>query len=335
MPDQIVRQFEILKKLPRYPGSETISEIHARLGTDVTTRTIERDLEKLSRVFSISCTEVSKNRGWFFADDSKITYISGMAIKQALSFSLIKKYLTPLFPSATLKELNPFFEQAEVTLESFNSSPLLKWPNKIAVVEPTQPLLPPSINSETHKSVTEALLEDLQLNITYQPVGRNQQDYHLNPLGLFLRNQVSYLVASKIDTDDLRTFALHRMSKAEKTEKQAVHPKGFDFQAYITENHILANITGKKSFEPIQLKFITDNWVATHLSESRLSEDQKIERIDDENSKVTATVQETEQLFWWLLGFGARVEVLEPIELREKMADSVKVLAEKYAILDS
>ena len=175
-------------------------------------------------------------------------------------------------------------------------------------------------------------MEDLQLNITYQPVGRNQQDYHLNPLGLFLRNQVSYLVASKIDTEDLRSFALHRMSNAEKTSKQAVHPKDFDFQEYITEHHILSNITGKKSFEPIQLKFIADKWVATHLSESRLSEDQKIERIDEENSKITATVQETEQLFWWLLGFGARVEVLEPIELRKKMADSIKVLAEKYTV---
>jgi len=310
----------------------TISEIHSSLDIGVSRRTIERDLEKLCRVFSLSSTEGDRSAGWFWTEDAPVTYMSGLAIKQALSFSLIKKYLTPLFPSVTLKELNPFFEQAEVTLESISSSPLIKWPNKIAVVEPTQPLLPPTIDMEIHKSVTEALLEDLQLNISYQPVGRNQQDYHLNPLGLFLRNQVSYLVASKIDTEDLRTFALHRMSKAEKTSKQAVHPKDFDFQEYISEHHILSNITGKKSFEPIQLKFVVDNWVATHLSESRLSKDQQIERIDNERSTVTATVQETEQLFWWLLGFGARVEVLEPIVLREKMANSVKVLSEKYDI---
>ena len=237
-----------------------------------------------------------------------------------------------MFPAATLNELSPFFNQAEATLEGLNENPLLEWPNKIAVVEPTQQLIPPTINSDIHKTVTEALLEDFQLSITYKPVGRNQQDYHLNPLGLFLRNQVSYLVASKVDNQDLRSFALHRMSQAVKTNESAIHPKGFDFQKYITEQQVLANITGKKSFESIQLKFVVDNWVATHLSESRLSEGQQIERIDEERSTVTATVQNTEQLYWWLLGFGARVEVLEPIELREKMANTVKVLAEKYDV---
>jgi len=342
MSEQIIRIYEILEMLKPYPREITVLQIKNRLEEKsrifVSKRTIQRDMKVLSEKYEGSIgyeNHSDKSVGWFWYEDAEVINLPALTINQALSFSLIKKYLTSLFPSVTLNALGPFFKLAETTLDEVQENPLHNWPNKIAVVEPTQPLLPPAINSETHKSVTEALLEDLQLNITYQPVGRKQQDYHLNPLGLFLRNQVSYLVASKIDTDDLRTFALHRMSKAEKTEKQAVHPKGFDFQAYITENHILANITGKKSFEPIQLKFITDNWVATHLSESRLSEDQKIERIDDKSSKVTATVQETEQLFWWLLGFGARVEVLEPIELRGKMADSVKVLAEKYAILDS
>jgi predicted DNA-binding transcriptional regulator YafY len=47
---------------------------------------------------------------------------------------------------------------------------------------------------------------------------------------------------------------------------------------------------------------------------------------------IIATVQETEQLFWWLQSFGSRVEVLEPKALRKKMIDSVKALAKRYAI---
>lgn len=330
--DQIVRQFQIVEIISNSSWPITVNDIYDRLGRSVTTRTIERDLRKLENVFPLGCTEGDRTPGWFWVKGGPETKVSTLAVKQALSFSLIQKYLTPLFPSVILNELKPFFEQAKITLDGVNKNPLLKWPNKIAVVEPTQPLLPPIINTDIHKSITEALLEDLQLIITYKPVNREVQVYHINPLGLFLRNQVSYLVASKVDTNDLRTFALHRMSIAEKTDKQAVHPDDFDFQKFITDNHILANFTGNKSFESIQLKFVADNWVARHLSESRLSKDQKIERIDDESSTVTATVQETEQLFWWLLGFGARVEVLKPNELRNKMANSVKVLADKYAV---
>jgi len=54
------------------------------------------------------------------------------------------------------------------------------------------------------------------------------------------------------------------------------------------------------------------------LSKSWLSEDQQIEAVDGGNFMITATVQNIEQLFWWLLGFGTRVEVLEPIELKKK-----------------
>jgi len=337
MSNKTFLHFEILKKLPRYPITKTVATIYDELNQTVPKRNIQRYLNELSGSFSINNDSEDKGKGgqsygWFWTPDAPVTNISGLAINQALSFSLIKKYLTPLIPSVTLQELNPFFEQAATALEGFNENPLLKWPKKIAVLEAAQPLIPPIIDTEIHKSVTEALMENLQLDITYQPVGKKQQDYHLNPLGLILRDQVSYLVASKTDSGDLRKFALHRMLGAKKINTQAVHPKDFDLQKYIVENQIVSNLTSKRSFEPIELKFIADKWVTTHLRESRLSEDQLIESIDDENSKIIATVQETEQLFWWLLGFGARVEVLEPIKLREKMANSVKVLAEKYDV---
>jgi len=337
---QIIRIYEILATIKHYPHEKTIPQIINSLEQSqiyVSERTIQRDMQMLSEKFlkSLGHTKHSDRRvGWFWKENAAVINLPGLTINQALSFSLIKKYLTPLFPSVTVNALEPFFDQAETTLEGLNENPLFKWPNKIAVVEATQPLLPPAINSDIHKSVTEALLGDFQLIISYEPVNRAVQDYHINPLGLFLRNQVSYLVASKVDTEGLRTFALHRMSEVKITDKKVVYPDDFDFQTYINDNHILPNLSGNKSFESIQLKFLADNWVTRHLSESRLSEDQSIKRIDDESSEIFATVQETEQLFWWLLGFGARVEVLEPFELRMKMADSVKVLAEKYAIVD-
>ena len=106
----------------------------------------------------------------------------------------------------------------------------------------------------------------------------------------------------------------------------------FDLQTYINEGHMGFNLTGSKPFEPIQIKVIFDEISVKHLYETRLSEDQVIEELGEGDFKVTATVQETEQLFWWLLSFGGRVEVLEPPELRQKMVDSVQVLAKRYAI---
>ena len=45
---------------------------------------------------------------------------------------------------------------------------------------------------------------------------------------------------------------------------------------------------------------------------------------------VTATVPDTSQLRWWLLGFGGEVEVLKPGSLRRKIADAARAMARRY-----
>jgi predicted DNA-binding transcriptional regulator YafY len=45
---------------------------------------------------------------------------------------------------------------------------------------------------------------------------------------------------------------------------------------------------------------------------------------------VEATVAETGQLRWRLLGFGDRIELLEPLELREAMKEHALNMAGRY-----
>jgi predicted DNA-binding transcriptional regulator YafY len=45
---------------------------------------------------------------------------------------------------------------------------------------------------------------------------------------------------------------------------------------------------------------------------------------------VEATVADTRQLRWWLLGFGGRVEVLEPEGLRGEMKGHAERMAGRY-----
>jgi len=52
--------------------------------------------------------------------------------------------------------------------------------------------------------------------------------------------------------------------------------------------------------------------------------------LPDGQIQLTATVQETLQLRWWLQGFGDAVEVVSPIHLRMQIAESVHHSAERY-----
>ena len=338
MYEQLIRVLQILLMLPRHPKSLTTKEILEKLnhqGIYVTIRTIQRYMNTLEEVFPNRInmsTQYDRSVHWFWTKDAPIINLSGLTLPQALSLSLVKKYLTPLFPSATLNELQPFFDEAAATLESQHDLPLLEWPKKIAIVQPTQSLLPPNIDPAIQTTVSEALLAERQLTITYQRSDNVELSYHLNPLGLVLRGGVSYLIASKVDTNEVRIFALHRMKSAKQTGQQEVHPEGFDLQHFIDKGQMGFNLAGEGQYYPIQLKAIFDKVSIKHLYETRLSEDQEIVKLNEEEFMITANVQETEQLFWWLQSFGSRVEVLEPEALRKKMIDSVKVLAKRYAI---
>ena len=56
---------------------------------------------------------------------------------------------------------------------------------------------------------------------------------------------------------------------------------------------------------------------------------------DDDHFRLTATVDDTAQLRWWLLSFGSKVEMLEPTELREEMATQAYWMNRMYARADS
>ena len=46
--------------------------------------------------------------------------------------------------------------------------------------------------------------------------------------------------------------------------------------------------------------------------------------------EITATIVDSLQLRFWLNGFGADLEVLEPAELREEFAETARRLANTY-----
>ncbi len=76
-----------------------------------------------------------------------------------------------------------------------------------------------------------------------------------------------------------------------------------------------------------------DARAAVHLYESPLSKDQQIDELPDKRVRVVATVADTRQLLWWLSGFAEKVEVVRPVELRNRMAASTRRLAEMYGVV--
>jgi predicted DNA-binding transcriptional regulator YafY len=143
-------------------------------------------------------------------------------------------------------------------------------------------------------------------------------------LALVYKQGVVYLVAS--DQGIVKQFVLHRMLRAELTYRDAEIPSGFTLDGYIEDGHF-ASIGGS---EEIQLKLRFGRYVACHLRETPLSEDQVVKSFEEGFAEVTATVKNSDELRWWILGFGNNVEVLEPVELRAEIKHTLGNMCRLY-----
>src|SRR5699024_4296844 len=97
-------------------------------------------------------------------------------------------------------------------------------------------------------------------------------------------------------------------------------PDGFDIDHYVREQGEFNYPTGEGH---IKLELLFTPGAAQHLAERPLSDDQRIETIDDKTVRLRATVLDTDELLWWLLGFGDSVEVRKPKKLRQRVIDTL------------
>ena len=328
----LYRQWLVLQMIPRAPRKVTAREIVDRLraeGQDATKRTVERDLIALSAVFPLQADERARPYGWSFAAAAPGFSLPGMAPLQAIVLRLAHAHLGRLLPAHLADALQPYFAQAQQVLAHMGESGhRFDWDRHVAVVEPTQPLLPPEIDGAVLETIHLALDSGKRLHLTY--ASRSQQktlDYAVNPLGLVYRGAVGYLVASIVPYDDPRQLALHRIRAAELLDETATHPAGFDLQVYARSGAF-----GFLDEGPIELVLRMQRAAAQHLYETPLGTDQRIDDDGPDHVRIRATVNLTSQLRWWILGFGGQLEVLRPPDLRKSIGAEFARATRNYAL---
>ncbi len=329
--DTLLRQWEMLQHIPRHPAKITATEIHDHLvgaGYVVTKRTVERDLEILSAPFPLQVDARSKPYGWSWKADASGLTVPGLSVSEALTFRLVEQHLRPLLPATVLKDLKPYFDLAATRLTE-SASGAQSWTAKVRVVAPTQTLKIPPIDAEIQRNLYDALLKNRQVKIRYQRPGeKTPVEYQaVDPLGLVQRGAVLYLVATVFGHADPFLLVLHRMKRVECLEVPAIRPRGFDLDAYIASGGM-----GFGGGGTIRLELLLDSDAAPYLAETPLSTDQRLTPARDGRTRVRATLPETEQLRWWILGFGEKAEVLKPAGLRRRMAATARGLAVRYRV---
>lgn len=247
----------------------------------------------------------------------------------ALVFHLAERYLQPLLPASTLDYLSPWFRAALGVLDN-QGKDLSAWRTKVRVLAPGQPFQPPVVDREVQITVTQALLQNKRVSVTYRPRDAIEvKKYEASPLGLVVRDQVIYLVCTLREYRDIKQLVLGRMLSAELLDTPARKVEGFDLDQYISQGAFGFPLEAGRT---ITLVADFDRAVANGFLERPLESNQVTEYISEKTVRLTATVPDTTELRRWLLGFGAHAVVLAPATLKTELGSLISEMHLNYRL---
>ena len=324
--DQFFRRITLLKHLPTCGrGKRTTQDFHALLhreGLQSTVRTVQRDLNWLSGHFPVF-GDGSNPQGWCWRGDH-ILGIPMMDVPMALAWMMAGSVLQPLLPASLLNELESYFNQARGILAQ---SPLKDWTRRVQVLNEG---IQKPIHSQgvIHNRLVEAMEQGRQVEMIYLSPQRTEPKIHLlHPWGLVLRDGILYFVGMTEGRESPTLFAVHRIQGLVILNSSSVPmPQSFDLRHFARQSLSFA-----EPGETFLLRLQVTRDMAFVLEERPLSEDQRMERRGREWITFTATVNDSQQLRWWILSFGPAMRVVDPPELFREMRDIIVEAARHYA----
>lgn len=308
--ETLLRQWAMLRLIPRHPrriDSGTLQSELQKLGYDMTLRTIQRDLNKLSAVLPL-VSDQSKPQGWWWEADAELLEIPGLDPQAALVFKMAEQYLAQVMPLSTHAALEPWFKAANGVLQN-QSGRTGVWLDKIRIIPRGQPLLPPVVDADVQAIVVQSVFDSKRIAITYTPHGAPEpKEYEVNPLALVQRDHLLYIVCTLWDYQNPMLLVMHRIRSAVVLEQPSRWPEGFDLDEYIYEGGL-----GYRIGPPTEIEAVIDASVASVLMETPLAADQRLDPLPDGSYRLRATVADTKELRSWLRGFGQMVTVEMPL----------------------
>jgi predicted DNA-binding transcriptional regulator YafY len=231
-----------------------------------------------------------------------------------------------VLPRSLADEIQPHFDAARGFLESTDAGNFRRWTHRVRILPRSMQLQAPENPTDVLDAVYQGLLEKRQVEVDYtNRTSEAPRRMTLHPLALVVRDSVHYLLATVWDFTDIRQLVLHRMSSARLLEEAAKEPPDFDLDDYIRQGGF-----DYSSGEQIALVARFDAYAGKALLETPLTPEQTDEILDDGRIEIRASVNDSEQLRWWVMGFGSGVEVLAPEHLRDDIRKDAEALLIMY-----
>jgi proteasome accessory factor B len=291
----------------------------ARL-TGMTTRTVYRDINALDEELGVPVFQAGRGRYGidrkFFLPPLRLSVPE--AIVLFLASRLIARW-SDQYDAAVVSAFTKLADALPQPIARHVAATMLA----IGEHDPNEPF------SRSFSAVARGWAEGRVVEIDYEPGSAPRKAARVHPY--FLEPDAAlrsvYLIGFDEGANAMRTYKVERIRTATLTQERYEIPDDFDPDAWLANSWGIWSSEGTPTVR-IRLRF--DASVAHRVREAVWHRSQELSELPDGGVELAVTVAGIVEIQPWILSWGASVEVLEPIELRDAVAAAVRTAAARY-----
>jgi predicted DNA-binding transcriptional regulator YafY len=180
------------------------------------------------------------------------------------------------------------------------------------------------MSERNYRDLQQAVRDDLIVEFSYENLAGESARRRVDAYFLVFRARAFYLIGFCHLRHDFRLFRLDRIRALE------MSGAGFQRRPMITPERFFKGAWEVHSGDAQVIEAVFFGSAARVIRTGHHHESERIERVDRDRVKYTATVAGLAEVSRWLLGFGGDVEVLSPPELVETLKSAAQAVVSRY-----
>jgi predicted DNA-binding transcriptional regulator YafY len=330
--EQLIRQHKVLQILERSRFGRTLNEVRDDLVDDLGlsslhTRTLRRDLEALQASgVDVDSHESPRGRIWKLGPGFRGSHKITASATELIALSLGRDLLLPLAGTPFGIGVESFWSKMRETLPEAIWGHYEKYRRVLYV------LGTPAKNYRKQegmiKTVNRAIRQHREVEIEYQPLGKQPRRRQIRPYGVVVYQSSLYVVADAcevVDGDPIRHLKLDRFHRAEALDVYFKPREDFDLAEHLAQS--LGIFSGGK---PKKYRIRISAFAAPLIEEDPWHPDQQIESRQDGSIILSVNASHDQEIIPRVMALGANAEVLSPKSCREAVVEQIKKTAKLY-----
>jgi predicted DNA-binding transcriptional regulator YafY len=300
-----------------YPNCSSLAE-----EWEVSSKTIQRDIEYLRDMLDAPLSYSAKNRGYFYTENSFTLPAFDLNDSDLFAIFIADKLLQQYKNTPVYLRLQSVFARIEDSLpEKVSFHPALM-DDKCSFVASPQTF----INPQVWETIFTGLRESKSLTVTHKkPSATTSHSRSIDPYHVTSYQGEWYVIGFCHLRKAIRTFAISRVTHANVTDNSFSIPEDFDFDTASIEHFGVH--WGQNSYK-VQIWFSRD--ASPYIQERQYHPTQQIEENDDGSINVALVTNHLLEVKRWVLSWGDQAKALAPDALIDEIRDELEKARIQY-----